>query len=137
MWLRFNVPVTTDPEPDLSPGEQALLLDAQTDDVSFVWMLIDLGLRENPPSSPLWLPGPHEIGSAFEALERLHSRGLIEVGRVEYTDGGPPGRVASVRHIAEPLAVVRQRVEAEVAAATQPTDREFSCWVVAAHRAAD
>lgn len=74
------MPVTTDPEPDLSPGEQALLLDAQTGDVSFVWVLIDLGLRENPPSSPDWRPGPHEIGSAFEALERLHSRGFDRGG---------------------------------------------------------
>ena len=131
------MPVTTDPEPDLSPGEQALLLDAQTDDGAFVWVLIDLGLRENPPSSPDWLPGPREIDSAFEALERLHSRGLIEVGRLEYRDGGPPGRVSPVRHIAEPLAVVRQRVEAKVASATQPTDGEFSCWVVAARQAAD
>jgi hypothetical protein len=49
-WMRFNVPLTTDTE--LSPDEQALLLDAQTDDVSFGWVLIDIGLRENPPSSP-------------------------------------------------------------------------------------
>jgi len=92
---------------------------------------------ENPPSSPDWLPGHRDIDSAFEALERLHSQGLIEVGRVEYRDGGPPGRVAPVRHIAEPLVVVRQRVEAEVAAETQSSDWEFSCWEVAAHRASD
>jgi hypothetical protein len=98
-WMRFNVPLTTDTE--LSPDEQALLLDAQTDDVSFGWVLIDIGLRENPPSSPDGLPGPQEIGSAFEALERLHSRGLIEVGRIEYRDGGSLGRVppsATGRH---------------------------------------
>jgi hypothetical protein len=96
-WMRFNVPLTTDTE--LSPDEQALLLDAQTDDVSFGWVLIDIGLRENPPSSPDGLPGPQEIGSAFEALERLHSRGLIEVGRIEYRDGGSLGRVAPVRQV--------------------------------------
>jgi hypothetical protein len=50
--------VTTDSEADLSPGELVLLRDAETDDVSFVWVLIDLGLRENPPSSPDWRPGP-------------------------------------------------------------------------------
>jgi hypothetical protein len=122
--VRFNRPVTTDPEANLSPSELTLLRDAQTDDVSFVWVLIDLGLRENPPSSPDWRPGPNEIDSAFQALERLHDQGLIEVGRVEYQDGGP-------------LDVVRQRVEAEVAAARQPTDWEFSCWVVATQRAAD
>jgi hypothetical protein len=74
--VRFNVPVTTDPEPDLTPGEQVLLLDAQTDDVSFVWVLIDLGLRSSPPTSPNWRPGAHEIDSAFRALERLYARGL-------------------------------------------------------------
>jgi hypothetical protein len=73
--------MTTDSEADLSPGELALLRDAETDDVSFVWVLIDLGLRENPPSSPDWRPGPSEIESAFRALERLQSRGLIDVGR--------------------------------------------------------
>lgn len=131
------MPVTTDPEPRLSPGEQALLLDAQTDDVSFVWVLIDLGLRGNPPSSPDWRPGVQEIDSAFNTLERLHALGLIEVGRTEYVDGGAPGGVAPVRHVAEPLAVVRQRVEAEVAAASEPGDWEFSCWVVATQQATD
>ena len=136
--MRFNGPVTTGSEPDLSPGEMALLRDAQTDDVAFVWVLIDLGLRGNPPeSSPDWQPGPDEIDLAFRSLERLHSQRLIEVGRVEYVDGGPPGRVAPVRHIPEPLAVARQRVEAAVATARQSTDWESSCWVVAARRAAD
>jgi hypothetical protein len=135
--MRFNVPVTTDSDPELSPGEQALLRDAQTDDISFVWVLIDLGLRGNPPSSPDWRPGACEIDSAFNALERLHSRGLIEVGRVEYLDSGQPRRVAPVRHVAEPIDVVRQRVEAEVTAARQSTDWEFSCWVIATQRATD
>jgi hypothetical protein len=112
-------------------------LDAQTDDVSFVWVLNDLGLRRNPPNSPDWRPGMQEIDAAFSALARLHALGLIEVGRNEYVDGGPPGRVASVRHVAEPLAVVRKRVEAEVAAAREPSDWEFSCWVVATQQATD
>lgn len=133
--MPFNLPMTTDSEPDLSPGERALLRDAQTDDVSFVWVLIDLGLLENPPSSPDWRPGAPEIDSAFHALGRMHSRGLIAVGRIEYTDGGPPGRVAPVRHISEPLDAVRQRVEAEIASARQSTDWESSCWVVGTHRA--
>jgi hypothetical protein len=123
--------MTTDSEADLSPGELALLRDAETDDVSFVWVLIDLGLRENPPSSPDWRPGPSEIESAFRALERLQSRGLIDVGRLEYVDRGPPGRVAPLRHVAEALAAVRQRVKAEIASARGPDDWEFSCWVVA------
>jgi hypothetical protein len=128
--VRFNVLVTTGPEPKLSLGEQALLLDAQTDDVSFGWVLIDLGLRGNPPRSPDRRPGAHEIDAAFDALERLQSRGLITVGRIEYLDGGPRGRVAPVRHVAEPIALVRQRVEAAVAAARQSTDWESCCWVV-------
>jgi hypothetical protein len=137
MIVRFNGPVSTDSEPGLSPGELVLLRNAQTDDVSFVLVLTDLGLRGNPPGSPDWRPGPDEIESAFQSLERLHRQRLIEVGRVEYLDGGPPGRVAPVRHIAEPLAVARQRVEAAVAAARQPADWEFSCWVVATRRTTD
>jgi hypothetical protein len=134
--VRFNVPVsTTDPAPGLTPGEHALVLDAQTDDVSFGWVLIHLGARGNPPSNPDWRPSAREIDSAFAALERLHGRGLIAVGRIEYVDGGPRGGFAPVRHVAEPLGVVRQRVEAEVNAARQPTDWEFSCWVVATRRA--
>ena len=132
MSVRFNVRVpTTDPESELSPGEQALLQDSETDDVAFVWVLVHLGLRRNPPSSPDWRPSAHEIDKAFKSLERLHGRGLIDVGRIEYLDGGPPGRVPPVRHLAEPLAVVQQRVKAEVAAASQPSDWEFACWVVA------
>ena len=96
-----------------------------------MWVLIDLGLRGNPPSQPDWRPGPSEIGSAFATLERLRSRGLVEVGRVEYSMAAHRGRVAAVRHVAEPLAVVRERVEDAVASASGPTDWEFSCWVVA------
>lgn len=113
--------VTTDPGADLSPSELTLLRDARKDDVSFVWVLIDLGLRGNPPSDPDWRPGEHELDAAFHALERLHQRGLIDVGRIEYRDGGPPGRDAPVRHIPESLAAVRQRVEAAIESAHQPT----------------
>jgi hypothetical protein len=112
--------VPTHSEPDLSPAELALLRDAEADDVSFVWVLISLDLRDNPPSNPARRPGQSEIDSAFHALERLHSRGLINVGRIEYEDGGPSGRVAPVRHIAEPLSVVRQRVEAELRQRVSP-----------------
>ena len=115
---------------DLSDGEVALVRDAQSDNVAFVWVLIHLGLRGNPPSSPDWRPGPSEIESAFAVLERLTSRGLIGVGRVEYIDGGPPRRVAPLRHVAEPLAVVQERVQEAVASACESTDWEFSCWVV-------
>lgn len=129
--------VTTDSEDGLTPGELTLLRDAETDDVSLVWVLIDLGLRGNPPSSPDWRPGEDDIDAAFTALRRLHERGLIDVGRIEYVEGGPPGRVAPVRHVAEPLSVVRERVEAATASAGQSTDWEFSCWVVATDGRAD
>ena len=129
------MPVPTDPEHGLTPGELTLLRDAETDDISFGWVLIDLGLCGNPPSTPGWRPGARDIDAAFHALQRLHERGLVEVGRTEYVDGGAPGRVAPVRHVAEPLAVVRERVEAEIASAVQSADWEFSCWVVAAGKA--
>jgi hypothetical protein len=131
------VPVTTDPEDGLTPGELTLSRDAETDDVSFGWVLIDLGLRGNPPSGPEWRSGVHELDVAFHALERLHERGLIDVGQIEYADSSPRGRVAPLRHIAEPLSTVRERVEAEIASAGQPTDWEFSCRVVATKGRAD
>jgi hypothetical protein len=77
------------------------------------------------------------MDAAFNALKRLHGRGLIEAGRITYVDGGPPGRAAPVRLIAEPIADVRQRVKSEVAAARQSTEWEFSCWVAATRRATD
>jgi hypothetical protein len=33
----------------------------------------------------------HELDATFHALERLHERGLIDVGRIEYADGGSQG----------------------------------------------
>lgn len=125
----------TDSEQGLTPGELTLLRDAETDDVSLGWVLIDLGLRGNPPS-PDWRP-ERVLDDAFTALERLHERGLIEVGRIEYIDVGPPGRVAPVRHVAEPMDVVRERVESAIATAAEDTDWEFTCWVVATNDRAD
>ena len=49
-------------------------------------MLIDLGLRGNPPRPEQRLE--RVLDGAFTALERLRDRGLIEVGRSEYIDGG-------------------------------------------------
>ena len=39
----------TPSELTLSDGEVASLIDGLTDDVSFEWTLIDLGIRSNPP----------------------------------------------------------------------------------------
>jgi len=43
----------------------------------------------------------------------------------------PDGASDDAAATAEPLAVVRERVEEAVALASAPMDWEFSCWVVA------
>lgn len=131
--VRFNVSVTSSSEPEFRAEELALLRDAETGDVSFDWVLIHLGLRANPPEEPAARPGAHEIDTAFEVLSRLLELGLVEVGQMEYMDGGPPGRIAPVHHVAEPLDVVKERV---TRAATQLGDWEHSCWVVATQHSA-
>jgi hypothetical protein len=111
---------------DLSDGEIELLIDGLTDDVAFLWVLIDLGLRGNPPERP-GPPTTPQVDAAFVALDRLSAAGLVRVGRMEYIDGGPPGRVAPVKHVAEPIDEVRARV---ARACLGGTDWEWSCWVV-------
>ena len=64
------------------------------------------------------------------SLDRLVAAGLAQVGRLEYVDGGPAGRVAPVRHISEPLADVRARVESACREATHDNAWAYSCWVV-------
>ncbi len=49
---------------------------------------------------------------------------------IEVLDGGPPGRVAPVEHIEEPLSAVKARVESASAGAKEWADWAFSCWVV-------
>lgn len=117
---------------DLTAGERELLADADSDDVSFGWVLIHLGIRGNPPAHPRWRPSEQDLEQAFASLSGLVQRGLIKVGRIEYLDGGAPGRIAPVRHIEEPLDAVRVRVSEAVRLAAEPEDWEFSCWVVAA-----
>ena len=51
-------------------------------------------------------------------------------GRIEYVDGGPPGRLAPVRHVAEDMDVVISRVEAAVQIAKVEDDWAYSCWIV-------
>lgn len=51
----------------------------------------------------------------------------MQIGRVQCIDGGPPGRVAPVEHIAEPIGEVRQRVEN---ACRSDAESEFACWLV-------
>ncbi len=126
---------------ELTPGELEILIDGLTDDVAFDLVLIHLGIRENPPTTtdP---PTSQDVEDAFRSLERLCRLSLGRVGRIRYIDGGPPGRVAPVEHIEEPLSTVRARVEAACASAQEWSDWAFSCWIVntpegdaAAHKA--
>jgi hypothetical protein len=106
--------------------EGELLIGGLSDDVAFGWVLIHLGLRGNPPADP----GPptfEQIDDAVAVLSWLSEAGLIKVGRTEYIDGGPPGRVAPVRYVEEPLETVRTRI---VRACDTGKDWEWSCWVV-------
>lgn len=118
------------PDEGLSSPEARLLIEGLDDDISFDWALIRLGLRANPPvvNEP---PAPDIIDSAFGTFDRLDSAGLIAVGRTEYVDPKvPPGTVAPVRHVAEPLDLVRARVHEACASASDWSEWAYSCWVV-------
>lgn len=110
----------------LSRGEVELLIDGLTDDVAFVWVLIDLGIHGNPPNTP-GPPAATEVATAFQSIEHLVGLGLIAAGRLEPDDGGPSGRLTPVHHVSEPLSVIRSRVDAALAAGT---DWEWTCWLV-------
>lgn len=114
----------------LTAGETQLLIDGLSDDIAFHWALIDLGIRANPPvvNQP---PVAADIDAAFESFERLVARGLVRLGRMEYVDPTqPPGTVAPVKHVEEPIQLVRQRVEQACHEARTLPDWAFSCWLV-------
>lgn len=111
---------------EVSANEAELLIHGLHDNVASDWVLIVLGLRANPPDAP-GPPVPEEIEETFVALDRLSQAGLIKIGRIEYIDGGPPGRVAPVRHVEEPLEAVKRRVLERCAV---DNDWEWACWVV-------
>jgi len=111
---------------DLSHGEIDVLIDGLSDDVAFIWVLIHLGLRENPPREPR-PPSRSEVDAAFSSLDRLRRTGLVKVGRMEYVDGGPPGRVAPLKHVEEPIGTVKRRV---LTACGSGSDWEWSCWTM-------
>jgi hypothetical protein len=122
--------VTDLPDEDLTFHEAQLLIAGLDDDISFDWALIRLDLRENPPTvnEP---PTAGIIESAFGHFERLAAKGLIAVGRTEYVDPSTaPGTVAPVRHVAEPLGLVRARVQEACAGASDWSGWAFSCWLV-------
>lgn len=102
------------------------------------WPIADRTTRGLAHSSSTWV-GPRTAATAWPtlsaktSLSRLLELGLVEVGHVEYMDGGPLGRIAPVHHVAEPLDVVKERV---TRAATQLGDWEHSCWVVATQHSA-
>lgn len=117
---------------DLTQGEIELLIDGSVDDVDFVWTLIHLGIRENPPldRGP---PTSLEIDQAFGSIARLVDRDYIVIGHTEYVDGGPPGRFSPVLFVPEPVATVKSRVERHCAYAREntvpPGHWEFSSWL--------
>lgn len=111
---------------ELTSGDRNILIDGLSDDVAFVWVLIHLGLRGNPPDSTA-SPSGGDVQKALTAMERLSAAGLVRVGRTEYLDGGPPGRVAPVRHVEEPMDIVATRVRK---ACNEGVDWEWSCWLV-------
>ena len=117
-------------ETSLTSGELEILIDGLTDDVAFVWILIHLGLREDPPGDDR-LPDAAVIATAFAHLNRLRRRGLIEIGRIAYADPNQqPGSLGPVKHFAEPTTVVRQRVEKACRVERNDRGWEFSCWSV-------
>jgi hypothetical protein len=125
----------TDPDrANLIAGEIQLLTDAETDDVSFDWVLIHLDIGVDHGNRVDWRPTNSDFDAAFMSLARLVDRGLVRVGHVEYVDGGPPGRVAPVRHVAEDLDRVRARVEARIRDPHDITDWAYSWWVVSVTR---
>ncbi|MBA2282007.1 MAG: hypothetical protein H0W25_12370 [Acidimicrobiia bacterium] len=51
----------------------------------------------------------------------------MRLGRVQYIDKGPPGRLAPVEHISEEIDDIRRRVDE---ACRSGGDWEFACWLV-------
>lgn len=114
---------------NLTPGERELLSAAEYDDIDVGWACIHLGVRTNGPPSPIRAT-QDEIDACFDSLNRLHDLGLISIGRMEYDDGGPPGRVAPVHHVSEPIELVKQRVEEVARKAADEWEWQFSAWMV-------
>lgn len=113
----------------LTPGERELLSAAEDDDIDVSWACIHLGVRTNGPPSPVRAT-PEEIDACFVSLNRLNGLGLISVGRMEYVDGGPPGRIAQVRHVSEPIDLVKDRVLEVAKTAVDAGEWAFSAWIV-------
>ncbi len=119
--------VSTEPNPSLTAGALDMLIEGLDDDVSLDWALIRLGILQDvrlPPTQ-------QQIADAFATFDVLIAAGLISLGRVEYVDATtPPNSVAPVRHVPEPAAIVRERVEHACSTATRHDEWAYSCWVV-------
>lgn len=113
---------------NLTPGERELLEAAEDDEIDLGWACIHLGVRTNGGPGPVRAT-PEEIDACFHSLARLHDLGLISVGRMEYVDGGPPGRLAPVRHVGEPIDMVKQRVREVARNASDDWAWHFSAWI--------
>jgi hypothetical protein len=108
----------------LTEAEIELLIDGLTDYVDFGFALTHLGIRSNPPGPP----SDADVDLAFAALGRMSERGLIRVGHMEYDDGGPPGRLAPIHHVEDPLSVAKSSV-LEVLTKLGSDDWRWNCWV--------
>lgn len=64
---------------DFTDPELDLLINGLSDDVAFVWVLVHLRLRSNPPaaSAP---PSADDVHAAFEVLEKLSHARLLKIG---------------------------------------------------------
>lgn len=118
------------PQNGLTRGEVELLIDGLSDDVSFQWALIHLGIHGNPrvEKAP---PSDRGIVAAFLTFQRLVAGGLAKLGRIEYVDPAQPaGTFAPVMHVEESIRDVRERVERECRDANHSRDWTFCCWLV-------
>jgi hypothetical protein len=116
-----------DDEP-LGDGELEILVDGLSDEVAFIYVLSHLGLVDASEAAP----GPDRaaaVEQAIDHLRRLVDRELIQVGRTEYVDVGPPGRLAPYRHVAEPPTDVWTRLRQDSLNA-DPHALDWSCWSV-------
>jgi hypothetical protein len=121
--------VTSLPYGALTTGEVQILIDGLSDEVSFTWALVHLGVRANPPARDT-PPSPDEIAAAFASFERLVTGGFARLGRMEAVGKGQPGWPTPARHIEEPIRDVRERVDRVCRRARAWSDWAFCCWLV-------
>ena len=118
-------------EAKLTDEERELVDDARKDDISFLWVLIHLGIMGNPPPFPSWRPSAMEVEKAITTLDKLATYGCIVVGRLDATGEVAPPGIPVVRHVKEPLQVVHDRVIASLDV-PDPFEWKTACWVIAA-----